>query len=117
MPVLIHHLLERNARIAARIELTPAAVAALSRCRWPGNVRELSNLLERAVHPASGARGWTSSNCPTVIGPQVGADGPRTAAFDAPRNAACATGGITARRPGSARSLERHRGRNHPAGT
>ncbi|HZF17253.1 MAG TPA: sigma-54 dependent transcriptional regulator [Steroidobacteraceae bacterium] len=55
MPVLIHHLLERNARIAARIELTPAAVAALSRCRWPGNVRELSNLLERLciLHPGA----------------------------------------------------------------
>ncbi len=55
MSVLIHHLLERNARVAARIELTPAAVAALSRCRWPGNVRELSNLLERLciLHPGA----------------------------------------------------------------
>ena len=55
LPLLIDHLLERNARVAARIELTPRAVAALARCRWPGNVRELANLLERLciLHPGA----------------------------------------------------------------
>jgi sigma-54 specific flagellar transcriptional regulator A len=53
--LLIGHLLERNARVAARIQLTPRALAALARCRWPGNVRELSNLLERLciLHPGA----------------------------------------------------------------
>jgi sigma-54 specific flagellar transcriptional regulator A len=52
---LVEHLLERNARIAARIQLTPRALAALARCRWPGNVRELANLLERLciLHPGA----------------------------------------------------------------
>jgi sigma-54 specific flagellar transcriptional regulator A len=55
LPHLVEHLLERNARVAARIEFTPRALAALARCRWPGNVRELANLLERLciLHPGA----------------------------------------------------------------
>jgi len=55
LPLLVAHLLERNARVAARIQLTPRALAALARCRWPGNVRELANLLERLciLHPGA----------------------------------------------------------------
>jgi sigma-54 specific flagellar transcriptional regulator A len=55
LPLLVEHLLERNARVAARIQLTPRALAALARCRWPGNVRELANLLERLciLHPGA----------------------------------------------------------------
>jgi len=69
MPVLIHHLLERNARIAARIELTPAAVAALSRCPVGGQREGTLEPARTACASASGARGWTSSNCPTVYRP------------------------------------------------
>ena len=55
LPLLVEHLLDRNARMAARIQLTPRALAALARCRWPGNVRELANLLERLciLHPGA----------------------------------------------------------------
>jgi sigma-54 specific flagellar transcriptional regulator A len=55
LPLLIDHLLERNARMAARIELTPGAIASLARYPWPGNVRELANLLERLciLHPGA----------------------------------------------------------------
>ncbi|MGH8262890.1 MAG: sigma-54 dependent transcriptional regulator [Steroidobacteraceae bacterium] len=55
IPLLVEHLLESNARVAARIQFTPAALAALTRYRWPGNVRELSNLLERLciLHPGA----------------------------------------------------------------
>jgi two-component system, NtrC family, response regulator AtoC len=36
------------------VELTPAAVEALSRQPWPGNVRELENVIERALVLADG---------------------------------------------------------------
>jgi sigma-54 specific flagellar transcriptional regulator A len=48
LPVLIEHLVQRQAQISGRhIRLEKAAMSALERNRWPGNVRELSNLLER----------------------------------------------------------------------
>jgi len=48
LPVLIEHLVERQAQISGRhIRLEKAAMSCLERNRWPGNVRELSNLLER----------------------------------------------------------------------
>jgi sigma-54 specific flagellar transcriptional regulator A len=48
LPVLIEHLVQRQAQISGRhIRLEKAAMTALERNRWPGNVRELSNLLER----------------------------------------------------------------------
>ena len=55
LPALVEYLLDRNARVAARIKLAPRALAALAACRWPGNVRELANLLERLciLHPGS----------------------------------------------------------------
>jgi sigma-54 specific flagellar transcriptional regulator A len=55
LTLLVDHLLERNARVAARIQLTPRALAALAHCRWSGNVRELANLLERLciLHPGA----------------------------------------------------------------
>jgi sigma-54 specific flagellar transcriptional regulator A len=48
LPVLIEHLIQRQAKIAGRhIRLDKDAMSCLTRNRWPGNVRELSNLLER----------------------------------------------------------------------
>jgi DNA-binding NtrC family response regulator len=50
IPLLIETFL-RNAcsRAGRRIDLTPAAITALSAYRWPGNVRELENTIERLV--------------------------------------------------------------------
>jgi sigma-54 dependent transcriptional regulator, flagellar regulatory protein len=48
LPVLIEHLVQRQATGAARqIHLDQGAMNCLARNRWPGNVRELANLLER----------------------------------------------------------------------
>jgi DNA-binding NtrC family response regulator len=50
IPLLIQTFI-RNAcaRAGRRVELSPAAVSALSAYRWPGNVRELENTIERLV--------------------------------------------------------------------
>jgi sigma-54 specific flagellar transcriptional regulator A len=48
LPVLIEHLVQRQAQISGRhIRLDKAALQSMEGNRWPGNVRELSNLLER----------------------------------------------------------------------
>ena len=48
LPILIEHLLQRQAPSAARsISLDKEAMNCLARNPWPGNVRELANLLER----------------------------------------------------------------------
>jgi len=48
LPVLIEHLVQRQAQLSGRhVRLDNAALGCLARYRWPGNVRELSNLLER----------------------------------------------------------------------
>ena len=48
MPVLIDHLLERQARNSGRrVRIAKDAMNCLMRGKWPGNVRELANLLER----------------------------------------------------------------------
>ena len=48
LPVLIEHLVQRQAQMAGRhITLDKQAMNSLARNPWPGNVRELSNLLER----------------------------------------------------------------------
>ena len=48
LPVLIEHLLERQAQGGRqRIRLAEEAMLRLARNPWPGNVRELANLLER----------------------------------------------------------------------
>jgi sigma-54 specific flagellar transcriptional regulator A len=48
LPVLIEHLLERQARAATpSIRFDEGAVRRLASMSWPGNVRELANLLER----------------------------------------------------------------------
>jgi sigma-54 specific flagellar transcriptional regulator A len=48
LPVLIEHLIARQAQMAGRhIRLDRDAMNCLARFPWPGNVRELSNLLER----------------------------------------------------------------------
>jgi sigma-54 specific flagellar transcriptional regulator A len=48
LPLLIEHLVERQAHGAARaIRFEGAALSCLAHHAWPGNVRELANLLER----------------------------------------------------------------------
>jgi sigma-54 specific flagellar transcriptional regulator A len=48
LPMLIDHLLQRQAQNATRgIRLDKDAMGCLARNQWPGNVRELANLLER----------------------------------------------------------------------
>ena len=50
IPLLIETFLQNAcARAGRRVDLTPAAVAALTAYRWPGNVRELENTIERLV--------------------------------------------------------------------
>jgi DNA-binding NtrC family response regulator len=50
IPLLIQTFLQNAcARAGKRIELSPAAVSALTAYRWPGNVRELENTIERLV--------------------------------------------------------------------
>ncbi len=50
IPLLIETFLESAcSRAGRRVELTPAAIAALTAYRWPGNVRELENTIERLV--------------------------------------------------------------------
>jgi DNA-binding NtrC family response regulator len=58
IPLLIESFLERAARRtgARRIEIDPAAAAALREHQWPGNVRQLYNVLESALTFASGPR-------------------------------------------------------------
>ena len=50
VPLLIETFLQNAcSRAGRRVELSPAAVAALAAYRWPGNVRELENTIERLV--------------------------------------------------------------------
>ncbi|MEJ5329720.1 MAG: sigma-54 dependent transcriptional regulator [Desulfobaccales bacterium] len=51
IPPLAHHFMRKYAQENARgdVNLTPEALAVLSRYPWPGNVRELENVMERAV--------------------------------------------------------------------
>ena len=50
IPLLIQTFLQNaSARAGRRIQLSPAAVSALTTYRWPGNVRELENTIERLV--------------------------------------------------------------------
>jgi DNA-binding NtrC family response regulator len=50
IPLLIQTFLQNAcARAGRRVELSAAAIAALSSYRWPGNVRELENTIERLV--------------------------------------------------------------------
>ncbi len=55
VPLLVEHYLTYFRREYGRpgLDLTPEAVAILSRYSWPGNVRELRNLVERLVIMAS----------------------------------------------------------------
>jgi DNA-binding NtrC family response regulator len=50
IPLLIQTFLQNAcARAGKRIELSAAAISALTAYRWPGNVRELENTIERLV--------------------------------------------------------------------
>lgn len=46
--LLIHYFVKKYAS-QAEPEITPAALALLTRYRWPGNIREMQNVMERAV--------------------------------------------------------------------
>src|SRR5690606_6790498 len=56
LPALAEHLLARIAEERGETpkQLSPEAVACLSRHRWPGNVRELENVLRSATLFADG---------------------------------------------------------------
>ena len=57
IPLLIQTFMQNAcARAGRRIELSPAAISALTAYRWPGNVRELENTIERGVVLARGDR-------------------------------------------------------------
>ncbi len=88
LPVLIEHLLHRQAQSAGRrVRLDKSALSCLTRNRWPGNVRELSNLLERLAilypgqsvtaddlperYRSAAASGWLGSG-PRAFGPEQG---------------------------------------------
>ncbi|PZN32759.1 MAG: sigma-54-dependent Fis family transcriptional regulator [Proteobacteria bacterium] len=48
LPLLVREFIERNVNEGrGRLQLSDAALRALSRYPWPGNVRELANLIER----------------------------------------------------------------------
>jgi DNA-binding NtrC family response regulator len=50
IPLLIQTFLQNAcARAGRRVELSAAAISALTSYRWPGNVRELENTIERLV--------------------------------------------------------------------
>jgi DNA-binding NtrC family response regulator len=50
IPLLIQTFLQNAcSRAGRRVELSTAAIAALTAYRWPGNVRELENTIERLV--------------------------------------------------------------------
>ena len=51
VPLLVHHFLERSARLNQRRVrgISAQALDHLMRYTWPGNVRELENVIERAV--------------------------------------------------------------------
>lgn len=56
IPLFIHHFIQVfNREFGKRIlGVTPEAERRLSRYDWPGNIRELRNIIERAVHLATG---------------------------------------------------------------
>jgi transcriptional regulator with GAF, ATPase, and Fis domain len=56
IPLLVNHYLKAYGQVhlAAPLELSPAAMNALTAYRWPGNIRELKNVVERMVLKASG---------------------------------------------------------------
>jgi DNA-binding NtrC family response regulator len=50
IPMLVERFLQgASAKLGKRLELTTAALNALTAYHWPGNVRELENLIERLV--------------------------------------------------------------------
>ncbi|MDI6812830.1 MAG: sigma 54-interacting transcriptional regulator [Desulfitobacteriaceae bacterium] len=56
VPILVRFYLEHYAPLTGRdvTEITPEAIAILSKYAWPGNVRELSNVIEYSVTMAPG---------------------------------------------------------------
>ena len=67
IPLLIERFLKAAcAKAAKQVELTPAAIEALSSYHWPGNVRELENMIERLVVFSRGSRIDAGDLPPTV---------------------------------------------------
>lgn len=52
VPILVNHFLRRYSQLLSKrvFQVTPEALARLSKYAWPGNVRELENLIERLVN-------------------------------------------------------------------
>jgi DNA-binding NtrC family response regulator len=67
IPLLIERFLKAaSAKAMKQVDLTPAAVEALSSYHWPGNVRELENMIERLVVFSRGSRIDVGDLPPTV---------------------------------------------------
>lgn len=51
IPLLVHHLLRRAAKVSNREvpEVTEAAIELLKQQPWPGNIRQLANVIERTM--------------------------------------------------------------------
>jgi DNA-binding NtrC family response regulator len=67
IPLLVERFLKAAmAKANKQVELSPAALEALSSYHWPGNVRELENLIERLVVFSRGSRIDVGDLPPTV---------------------------------------------------
>jgi DNA-binding NtrC family response regulator len=67
IPLLVERFLQAaTSKIGKHVELTAAAVQALTHYHWPGNVRELENLIERLVVFSRGQRIDAGDLPPTI---------------------------------------------------
>jgi DNA-binding NtrC family response regulator len=67
IPLLVERFLQgASGKLGKYLELTPAAMEALTAYHWPGNVRELENLIERLVVFSRGRRVDVSDLPPTI---------------------------------------------------
>jgi DNA-binding NtrC family response regulator len=91
IPLLVEHFLQINAYGGRqRLQVTPEAMACLTRYPWPGNIRELRNVIER-LSVLADSQVLTPESLPPVIAragtePMDGArlGGPGTRAVDRP---------------------------------
>jgi DNA-binding NtrC family response regulator len=71
IPLLIERFLKAAAAKTGKpVELTAAAVEALSSYHWPGNVRELENMIERLVVFSRGSR-IDAGDLPATVSPRA----------------------------------------------
>jgi DNA-binding NtrC family response regulator len=70
IPLLVERFLQAaTSKVGKHVELTAAAIQALTHYHWPGNVRELENLIERLVVFSRGHR-IDVGDLPPTITPQ-----------------------------------------------